>query len=187
MDNKKIAKYSLSFIGGTPEVIEYLNDNGTKKIDILICSNGYMQDNIVYATIGLADTDIGRISGNKQLRTEVIIPGNEDERFANILSSVAFIIQDSEDCGHGMIINNVVSTYIENTELQHVILLYPVFWDKYKPLETEDEIITWLMAVPISEAERQYIHANGIEAFEELLEENNVDISDLYRTSCTDV
>lgn len=186
MENKEIAKYELSFIGGTPKVIEYLNDNETKKIDILICSNGYILSNIVYATIGLANTNIGKIAGNKVLRTEIIMLGTEDEIFANILSSVAFLIQDFEDCGYGMIINDVVSTYIDNTKLQHVILLHPVFWDKYKQLETEDEIVTWLMAVPITEDEKQYINANSLEAFEKLLESNNVDISDLYRVSCTE-
>ncbi|MCI9077963.1 MAG: suppressor of fused domain protein [Lachnospiraceae bacterium] len=186
MDNKKIAKYALSFIGGTPEVIGYLNEDGTKNIDIMICSNGYIPDNVVYSTVGLADTNIGKISENKALRTEIIILGTEDERFADIISSIAFVIQDLEDCGHGMVINNVVSTYIENTELQHVILLHPVFWDRYNPLETENEIAAWLMAVPVTEAERQYIRANSIEDFEELLEKNNVDISDLYRVSCID-
>ena len=44
-------------------------------------------------------------------------------------------------------------------------------------------MLTWLLAIPISDAEFQYIQHNGDEAFEELLEQSGVDFSDIYRNS----
>lgn len=35
MDNKKIAKYELAFIGGNPKVYRYYNEDESKHIDIL--------------------------------------------------------------------------------------------------------------------------------------------------------
>lgn len=185
MDKKTIAKYALSFIGGNPKVAEYYNDERTKTIDIMTCKDSSVSENITIATIGLAETNIGKEVGNKKLRVEIIMAGvANNDLYQNILSSTAFVIQDAKDCDFGMIIKDVVSQYVPNSELQHVVLLHPVFWPNYKALDEKDVIVAWLMAIPITEDERQYIQHEGLDVFERMLEEKNADISDLNRGSC---
>lgn len=183
MDNKLIARYSLSFIGGTPKVVEYLNGDNSRKVDIMICTDQSSPDQTVYATIGLSATDIGQTVGDTTLRTELMMAGTSDEIFANILSSAAFVVQEVQDCGFGMIIHDVVSQYSPESELHHVILMAPAFWPAYAPLKDEETTIAWLLAVPITEAERQLIQTEGIDVFDKLLAEKNVDISNLKRES----
>ena len=48
MDNKKIAKFEVSFIGGNPKVFRYLNQNNSKSIDIFISKDGYCNKAKVY-------------------------------------------------------------------------------------------------------------------------------------------
>lgn len=43
MDNKKVAKYALGFIGGKPNVSRYYNDDETKKIDIMTSESGVIK------------------------------------------------------------------------------------------------------------------------------------------------
>jgi hypothetical protein len=63
------------------------------------------------------------------------------------------------------------------------LLLSPVFWTDYAPFETENQIVAWLLMVPISDREFDYIEANGIDEFDKKREEADVDILDLTRDS----
>ena len=185
MNNKKIARHAADFLGGKPEVFAYYNDDKTKTIDILSCTDG-KSSNAALSTIGLSATDIGKILENDvPLHVELAMLGlPDDNRFGNILASSAFVIQESGDCDFGMIIHDVVTPYVQDTELQHVILLRPVFWDRYTPIETDEQVTAWLVALPITDMERKYILENGIEAFEKILTENAVNFVDLERPSC---
>ena len=185
MDNKKIADYALAFIGGTPEVFEYHNDDKKKTIDVLFCDNKNKPENFTVATIGLSAIDIGKTLNDLPLRVELIMAGVPgDDAFANIIASAAFVVQDAADCDLGMIIDDVVAAYVIDTDLQHVLLMNPVFWEKYEPLVTKEATVTWLLAIPISDIEKQYIIANGFDDFAKILDEENVNITDLHRKSC---
>lgn len=60
----------------------------------------------------------------------------------------------------------------------------PFLWsDQLETLEFDDKKVTWLQAIPISEAEYAYVDKNGAEALEDILEEAEVDILDLERKS----
>ena len=82
-----------------------------------------------------------------------------------------------------MVIPDVVRKYIKSTNMEHILLLSPTFWEKYAPLEEEEEVVSWLLLVPISNDEAVYIQKHGVEQFKSLLEEKNVDISDYNRES----
>ena len=185
IDNKKIAKYALSFMNGKPQVFAYHNDDNTKTIDIMTCEYDDQNDTSL-STIGLSNVDIGYVVDELPLRVEIAMAGiSNDESFANILASTAFTIQDLKDCKFGMVIENVIiEDYVKNTELKHVLLLHPVFWEKYEKLVENDEIVAWLMAIPITDSEKEFIKKESVEKFDKLLEEKRVDITDLHRKSC---
>lgn len=184
MDNKKIARYALNFIGGTPKVERYYNLDESKQIDIMTCTNGFCEGIDTLSTIGLNNIDIGLKSKDQKLRVEILIVGNLNNMIiGNILSSIAFEIMDLHRCMHGMIIPNAISEYISDVEVKHIVLLSPVFWNKYKPLTVDDITIVWLLAIPISDTEVSFISTKGIDAFDRLLEECNVDVLNYSRIS----
>ena len=143
MDNKKIARYAHAFIGGIPKVVAYNNGDKSKTIDIMTCTDENALKDTSLSTIGLSSVDIGRTLDSMPLRIELLIAGRaEKEEYANILASSAFVIQEGKECDFGMIINDVVTPYVKDTDLAHVVLLHPVFWRDYTPLEMDDAIVS---------------------------------------------
>lgn len=184
MDKKIIAKYTLEFIGGTPKVERFYNVDESKAIDILSSDFGELKGVSTCATIGVSNVNIGLSAKGKTLRVELIAAGAvEDEILGNILSSIAFDIFNSKTCVYGMIIPNIISTYIRDIDMKHIVLMSPVFWSKYCSYEDENTIVTWLMVVPISDSEKSYIEDKGIDFFDKLLGEQDTDVLDYYRDS----
>lgn len=184
MDNKQIFKYSKSFIGGTPSVYEYYNSDRSKSIDIMTCKDSIFSMVDVHTSIGLHDINIGLTSDGKKVGIELISVGEKsDEISCNILATVAFEIMDKKECYLGQIISNIINQYDVSSEMRHVILLSPAYWDNYRQYENEKEIVAWLLLVPISDSEKAYIEKNGVAAFEQVLQQQESDITDRSRSS----
>lgn len=182
MDNKKVAKYALGFIGGKPNVSRYYNDDESKKIDIMTSDSGVIKGIPTCATIGLCQTDIGLSINGKKLRVELVAACDlNSEILGNILATISFEAMELKSCEYGMLIPNVVRSYVKGTELKHVALMSPVFWPNYQVLEDDDCIVAWLMVVPITDSEKNYIEQNGIAAFDSLLERKDADVINMQR------
>lgn len=182
--NQKVAKAELRFLGGTPKVGRYTNENGEKTIDIFQSIN-VPQDGVQScATIGLNSIDLGLVSNSHNLRVEIV--GASDiaiENLGNIMASIAFEIMQSRKCFPGYIITNVIQSYIPNSEMQHVLLTDPFLWEEAKCIVDNDLVIVWLMMVPISDKEYQYAKENGVEELEKIFEAENIDIYNFHRES----
>lgn len=184
-DIKIIAQKVLKAIGGTPKVIEYLDRDETSKIPIFIGENRPYQEIVSYATIGLSDYSIGLKIDNKELRVEFIgACETYYDEFVNIVSTCAFnIINDHYSCEPGTVYPNVVSMYYPNLEMKHIFFTTPFLWEGLEGIETADNYISWLMMIPISDKEFDYLRKNGSDKLEDLFEENQIDIFDLSRKS----
>ncbi|HEX2936651.1 MAG TPA: suppressor of fused domain protein [Bacteroidales bacterium] len=183
---KEIAQMLSEINGGRPKIDRYHDDNQQSEIDIVTMNNKPDKGEITYATIGLSNHDIGLTIENKPLRIEIAgACVSEFAEFGNIISTCAFnIINSGYECYPGAIFPDVVGMYHENLEMKHILFIPPFLWDdKLETLYFEDKVVTWLQAVPISEAEYEYAEENGAEALEDLLEEAEVDILDLNRRS----
>lgn len=182
MDNKKVAKYALGFIGGKPNVSRYYNNDETKKIDIMTSDSGVIKGIPTCTTIGLCQTDIGLFTNGKKLRVELVAACDlNSEILGNILATISFEAMDMQRCEYGMLIPNVVRSYVKGTELKNVVLMSPAFWPNYQVFEDDDCLIAWLMVIPITDSEKKYIEQNGVEAFDSLLERKDADVISLRR------
>lgn len=88
---------------------------------------------------------------------------------------------NTKKCYPGYIVRNIIEQYVEETEMKHILLTDPFLWDEANRFQYEDISIAWLMAVPISESELSYATKHGGKALEELFEEKDIDIFNLYR------
>ncbi|SDG74878.1 Suppressor of fused protein (SUFU) [Selenomonas sp. WCT3] len=93
------------------------------------------------------------------------------------------IINSHYDCYPGAIYTDVVKMYYKNTNMKHILFVRPFSWNTDFYLEMDDCIVTWLEILPISDSVLKYITENGCEAFEDILEESEMDILDLNRPS----
>lgn len=185
-DYKVIAKYLRNTIGKKASISQYYDKNEEKSVYIMTI-NDVLEDGInFYSTIGTSDYSINKSVDGLPLRVELMFTGESSEpKVPNMLSSCAFCIMDSNyNCYPGAIFYNIISSYIKNTDMKHIIFIEPFFWeDKLENLKFKDKIITWLLAIPISETECIYAEKNGFEALEELFEDYDIDVFDLNRKS----
>lgn len=185
-DNKMVAKTLAATFGVEPFVNKYWDDAHETSIDLLRCANPVEADIVNYGTIGLSDHPL--IQNGKEFPVRVEITGAAYRRFPdfpNMLSSAAFYtIRNNWFCSPGAVLRNAVDSYIKDSAMKHLFFTSPSLWQgKPETLELETKKVAWLMAVPISEAERQYKESNGAGALEDLFEEHQVDILDLTRKS----
>lgn len=186
IDNKYIAQTALGFLGGKPKVNEYWDDNRSSKIDVFIGVDRPYEGVISYSTIGLSNYSIGvNLMSNKELRVEFLgACGNKADKFANIVSTCAFnIINSKYSCKPGSVYPNVVHEYYPNSDMKHILFTTPFLWDNIHNLEFDNITVTWLMCVPISDNEFEFLKTNGSDLLEDLFEKNSIDVFDINRKS----
>ena len=75
--------------------------------------------------------------------------------------------------------------YYPNSDMKHLFLMLPPpLWKKaFGVTDADDSIITFLYALPISQAECDYMAEKGIDALQDLFVEKNIDMFDFERKS----
>jgi hypothetical protein len=183
--NKLIAKTALQSLGGNPQVNKYWDDNKNQSIDILSTLDRPYDGVSSYSTIGLSDWHIGYSVEEKQLRTEILgASATEFDSYPNILATCAFFVINSKfSLSHGHVFENIVNLYYPESEMKHILFNSPFLWDGLHNLDFPDKVVTWLMAVPISEKKYLLKQEKGLEALESLFEQEDIDVFDIYRNS----
>jgi hypothetical protein len=124
-----------------------------------------------------------------EFETRIEIGGvstHDRPQFENALATAAFfVIKDHWFCYPGAIFPNIVAMYDLSPTLRHFFFMDPFPWPSLQEsLELSDRLVSWLVAVPISEGEYRYAQEKGPGALENLLTEtDDIDASDLTRPS----
>ena len=185
-DNKQIARYVVNTLGGTARVIAYWDDAHEHSVDIAICQNAPSRGLTSYSTVNLSDTPLIQKGHEYPVRIELVgACDSEVEEFANVLSTAAFFVKkDKWFCRPGGVFETLVSMYELSDTMEHLYFTAPSQWPKLNTtLKLATKKVTWLWAIPISEAESRYIAEKGDDEFETLLEQSDVDVYDIRRQS----
>ena len=67
--------------------------------------------------------------------------------------------------------------------MKHIYYTTPSFHEELHEQQLDGRLIKWLLAIPISDNELEYLKEHGAEAFETLLEDNDTPFFDLSRPS----
>lgn len=184
-ENKLLARYVAEAFGGTPHVREYVHDTEPVAVDILWCADRPQRAVTSYSTIGLSDQPIPWGEGQFPLRIELAgACASREAAFPNILSSAAFRMLRTGAIYHpGAAIEGYVRMYVPSTSVPNLYFTAPFPWDRLQTFDAGTKRVTWLLAVPISDAERAYLKDHGEQSLERLFEERQIDIFDLHRPS----
>jgi antitoxin YqcF len=185
-ENKAIYQVVSNIFGVASKVWSYADEHNNSSIDILICPDSPYELVTSYSTIGLSDYSINLQVDDIPLGIEIIgACESMFDQYPNILATCGFnIINSNFRCAPGIIFSNVIKMYLTDSPMQHILFIPPFGWDKeFETLHFQTKKVAWLLAVPISEAERQYANVNGPEALEKLFEEKQINIYDLFRKS----
>lgn len=183
---KKIFNIIHEEVKLTPKVVSFADETNENKIDIYIGENRPDIGINTYSTIGLSQysIDLERKDG-REIRVEYICMCNSDfADCSNIMATCAFnIVKDNYSCRPGMITYDAIACYCDDLEMKHIYYTTPVYWDNLQGIEIDNIIVNWLLMIPISDKELEFLEEYGDEKFEDLLEANEIDVFDIYRKS----
>jgi hypothetical protein len=185
-DNKLICQHAAKAFGGTPRVTRFWDDPHMHSADILICDDAPGPGFCSYSTLTLSDSPL--IQRGKKFPARIEIAGacaSDVEGFANAISTAAFfVMKDKWVCRPGVVFETMLRMYDLSATMEHLYFTAPSQWPALNTtLELKTKKVTWLWAIPISEAESRFIAEHGDERFEELLESSGADVFDIHRPS----
>jgi hypothetical protein len=188
----------VSTLGGDQKSFSYFKseDDGSS-VDILFCKDTPAPQLLTCATLGLVNQEGKFKSNGKNIRVELL--GLSTTEFGDTLGSLmAMLYKNIVDmnltCAYGVIYSHVLDDLLPNSEMKHILFTTPpLFWDNaLGTVDLDDEnILTWLYAMPISESEKAFIvqanangdFKNGMITLQEQFTLKNVNVFDLNRKS----
>lgn len=189
-DHVKIAKFVAGAIGLEPHVYPYYDNDRDSSIDVLDLVDPLDRNVKFYCSVGVSDCPniIEMKDGSTiNIPVELLIAAYKDfEKAPNILSTCGFyMINDRRECQPGSVYKRMVETYYPGSDMKHIMFTRPFLWeDKLEPLQVGDKNVSFLLCIPVSDAELEYRNDNGVNALESLLfGQKNIDIFDLDRKS----
>jgi antitoxin YqcF len=184
---KQVAKHTaLAFGVEKPPITQYWDDNKKNGVFILEANNNPQSGVNSYATIGLSEHPLMHKGKEFSTRVEIVgVCGSVFSDFANIVATVAFCIINSRwFCAPGIIFPDVVSMYKKSNTMSDIYFANPFLWEeRFASTSFDGQKVAWLLAVPISKAEREFAQINGPEKLEDLFSKKDIDIYDLNRPS----
>jgi hypothetical protein len=185
-ENKQIAKFVAAAFGGKPAINFYHHDTQDLAVAVLRVPDCPSEGLTAYATLLLSDYPL--IRDGKEFPTRVEFVGvceTAQDKFANILSSAAFcIIRASRFIQPGDCLPDYVAEYYPDTTVPHLYFTAPFLWEgSLRTTKFDQKTVSWLLAMPISDAERLFLKEKGDNALEDLFEGKGVDTYDLWRDS----
>jgi hypothetical protein len=186
-ENKMVAKHAAAAFGGRPNVWDYHHDTEPLTIGVLKSADRPTRGVTAYATIGVSDTPLLREDGSPfDGRMEIAgVCATKDEAFGNVLAAAAFcIIRTRRVYPPGSAMKNYVAEYFPDSSVPHLYFTAPFLWeDALTTLDCGTKRVSWVLAMPISNGERDYLEKHGDDALESLFESEQIDIFDLGRAS----
>lgn len=183
----EVSKYQIDLfkelspiLGVDPRVHSYGDQSGNYKIRILTCPDPIDKEVLFLSTIGLSEL------ASENNHTEILAASYiQFEEISNILSSIAFfILKDKWKSYEGFVFETLVEMYYPNIEMKHIYFTSPFLWeDKLEGFSINGININFLLAIPISDNELEYLTKYGKDALEDLFEKKNIDIFDINRKS----
>jgi hypothetical protein len=181
---RAVARAAAAAFGGQPQARRFYDKAETHSVDIAWCSDRPNVGFVSYSTLSVHTAP--NLLDGKDIRVEMAgVAATSDAAFPNMLATAAFyVIKDSWLCAPGVVFPSLVKDYGLSSHLDHVMWAPPFPWNQLGSVEiTEDLTVHWLLAVPISEAERKLLVTRGFNALEALFAEHEVEYFDLKRPS----
>lgn len=185
-DKMTIAHTIARAVGGVPKAATYRSYDHS--IDLFIGKDPPDEYLITSATIGLSEYTIFQRVNGKALRAEIIGAADAElEYYPNIIADCAFnIVRGEYGIGPGVVYPDIIRNYYPNAKVNHIFFTQPFLWE-LKDLDFDEAYVTWLQAIPITEAEFQFFYKHGAEKgpalLEDLFEEHQIDVYDFMRDS----
>jgi hypothetical protein len=180
---RAVARAALAAFGGERKVLR-VHDGAGGHVDVLRCDDTPYERWACYSTLTLHRT-LNLVNG-QDIRVEIAgMCGIEVEGFAEALADAArAVAADGWTAAPEILFADIFAGRMPGTHLPHMLLCPPYPWEELGRLTLDDgSTVHWLLAFPISEAERQFFLTDGFDALETLFVEREAEYFDLNRPS----
>ena len=181
-----VAAAALAAIGGKPVLERFLDETEVHSVDIGRFADRPTPGYTTFSTLNL-HMEHNLLEGDDR-RVEIAgVAASTATDFPGLLSTVAFFVKkDHWLCAPGVVFPGLIPEYRPglSTTLEHVLFVEPFPWDSLSTVKISDDLsVHWLLAMPISEAERRFLLEHGYDKFQEMFEAHDVPYFDLERPS----
>ncbi len=172
---------------GRTEIRTHRFDGRSEEALILRAPDCPVEGVTSYGSIGLSS--VPQRVGDRSVPVELIGACASDvSTFGDVIAScVVTRIVTGANLVYGTLIEELRTLRSISSTLRHVVLVAPFLWDSFGGGIAKDRVgerdIFWLMVLPITDEERNYLRNNGIDALESLFEEAEIDVFDINRPS----
>ena len=181
---KAVARAAATAFGGRPRVERFYDEDESHAVDVLTCDDRPVAGFTTYST--LTTHTLPNLLDDADVRVEMA--GVSDAavvKFPNVIASAAFqVIVNRWLCAPGVAFQDLVSDYQLSSTLSHILWVSPFPWEQLSSVDLGNGLtVHWLLALPISEAERRFLVRHGYPELEALFADRQIEYFDSDRPS----
>ncbi len=184
---KAVARKTAAVFGGKPYFGRFFSDDKKFHVDIITVENTPEVGLISAGTVGLSDFEMMNKRGEvfADTRLELVACYRKDFTMVrNVLFYCAFnIIRTPWVCSPGSVLEDVLVKFKFESPMRHLVFEQPFLWPDLDTIVFESKTVSWLLCIPVSEAERKLLKSIGMESFGKEIDKSGVDIFDWSRPS----
>jgi hypothetical protein len=179
MDVREVA--ALAF-GGAPQVVR-AGAAGEPASDVLTCTGAPAPGLASHSTVTLHEARNLVDGVSRPVELAAVAPVGAPAFRDVLASAAASIVADGWLAAPGVVYADLLAPYGLSPTLPHVLLVEPFVWPELTRVRVRGVDVHWLLAVAISEPERQFLRRSGDEALLAQLGRRRVPYWDLERPS----
>lgn len=181
-DRQHWYKHLCRYGGVNATVLANTDQSGTHTIEVFRADS---DGGVLLSTIGLMDIAQGA-NASAPIFTEILMDSRKpDDKLGSVLATIAFhVMQFKAPLAPGVMFERAIDLYFPQHALPHAMLVVPFQWrDEMQRVELATKTIHPLLALPISQAEREFVVENSPHALEQVWQARQVDVLDWGRAS----
>lgn len=181
-ESRHLAKTAAEAFGGTASVHRYYDEDESHSVGILECEGTPQEGFRTYSTIGVHESPNFIDEADVRVELAGVAPAALT-LFPNLLATAGFQVnKEGWLAAPGVVFPGLVSQFNLSETLDHILWVEPFPWENLGSVEASQQITAhWLLAIPISESEREFLQEEGYFALEALFEQHEVAYYDLAR------
>ncbi len=181
-----VARAVMTAVGGQPTVDRYFDAGDAHWVDVMHWHDRPQPGLETHSTLSLHRAP--NLLEGTDIRVEIAgVAASSAVEFVNLLSTAAFfVIKDRWLCAPGVVFPDLIGRYYPglSSRLRHLLFVEPFPWQGLSKVSVAPGLdVHWLMAMAISEGERQYLNDRGYDELEALFTDREVPYFDLGRES----
>jgi len=186
---KKLIEHMEMYLGEIQDGWTGASSDHESAFQVARFKNGAI-DGHCFSTIGLSNHVVHSVKSGKKFRCELMMMAHDG---VNVLPAILDqVAHEMLDSGVVLLRGDVIGPrgrIFERSDMSCLYVTNPVYLpDEFCICEVPElgpVLFIWL--VPITEAEGNFVRASGWEAFEDLLQDDDPDLLDIYRSSCKSI